>query len=174
MPNHQCQRCERRICRVSCSQCSFHVCEDCRLIVKKLHVCTACYNRRIIPIVSAIVNIRVDNYIWATYIRSHLEDIYTKAGSPFGIQLQSGVVREFVRSEQTPLCHGIRDRYIRIGKHYTAIRSISNQNGHHSRNTIKLYISDEMKEELAAKSMHPDRLQYWMDKGWEEEWDDYF
>jgi hypothetical protein len=37
-----------------------------------------------------------------------------------------------------------------------------------------MFLSEEQKESIAASAMHPSRLQKWLDRGWEDEWEDYF
>jgi len=67
----------------------------------------------------------------------------------------------------------VEDKYARIGKHYICCRSY---NGRHITEmvTMEMRIPDELKESIAARALHPSRLEKWLEKGWEEEWYQYF
>lgn len=165
MPNHSCERCTIRKCRVLCSKCSKPVCEDCRIIIRTHYICNVCYNRRIIPIRESFTVIKRDDRVWGSFLQKQ----FNLLNFPQGLTPRSASIKEY-----TARYPGFLDRYTRIGKYYTLMHSISSD-GMRVRHYEKLLkVSDEFKEELAAKSMHPDRLQYWMNQGWEDYWDDYF
>lgn len=169
MPNYTCERCELKQCRVTCIQCNKHVCENCRLRNVAQYTCVPCYNRRFVPYRESIITIRRDDRIWGQI----LQRFFDALAAPSGLTLASATIKQYAKSEQTADHTAVRDTYTCIGKQHFLVRSIT-----HNLRTRRfekiMKISDKFKEELAEKSMHPNRLQYWMNNGWEEYWDYYF
>jgi hypothetical protein len=67
----------------------------------------------------------------------------------------------------------VLDRYVRIGNNYICSR-VYKGNTRLETLTFPMHVGEELKEEIAAKAMHPKRLRKWLENGWEEEWYQYF
>jgi hypothetical protein len=67
----------------------------------------------------------------------------------------------------------VEDRYARIGDQFVCSRRY---NTRHQAETliIPMRLTEEQKESIAAAAMHPSRLEKWLARGWEDEWDKYF
>lgn len=180
MPNFQCERCEQHMCRVKCSECDKHVCDPCRLVVRHNYVCQICYARRM-PVIRMNRQIikRDSHMLWSSEVTAELDAMYAARGRPFGIQPYSAVITDHTwRTVRNHAGHTLRDSYTRIGKHYTCVRDLVVEGAGGNLRLIRLklpmYLSDDQKESIAAAAMHPSRLQKWLDRGWEEDWFDYF
>lgn len=180
MPNVQCERCEQRVCRVRCSECDKPVCDACRLVVKRLYVCRICDARRM-PIIRMQRQIikRDLQILWSPQVTAELDAMYAARGRPFGVKPYSASITDYtMRCQQNSAGHTLRDSYTRIGKHYTCVRDMVVQTAGEEprllRITLPMHLSEDQKESIAAASMHPSRLQRWLDRGWEDDWDDYF
>ena len=68
----------------------------------------------------------------------------------------------------------ILDRYIRLGDDYICCRSWKSAQDQYMERTFPMRLTEEQKESIAAAAMRPARLKLWLEKGWEEEWHDYF
>lgn len=174
MPNVQCERCERHMCRVKCSECDKFVCDPCRLVIRHAYVCQICYARRI-PVIRMNRQIikRDTHMMWSPEVTAELDAMYAARGRPFGIQPYSAVITEYTWRN-----HSLRDSYTRIGKHYVCARDLIVHGAGGQlrvwRLKLPMHLSEEQKESIAMGAMHPSRLQKWLDRGWEEEWFDYF
>jgi hypothetical protein len=180
MPNVLCERCDQRACRVRCSECTKPVCEGCRQTVHRQYVCTVCNFRRMPTIVQSNIQVkrdRVELSPWRVDVDRWLEQMYVAAGSPVGIRPMTARLSEYITVDRSNGTH-VRDRYARIGKHYTCHRDFIERTAAGAiamiRVTFPLHLSEDQKESIAAAAMHPSRLQRWLDRGWEDDWDDYF
>jgi hypothetical protein len=182
MPNVLCERCEIHMCRVVCSHCTKHVCDRCRQTIQRQYVCNACHLRRMPSIVRSVVQVKRDRRgtieftPWRLQVDALLEQMYVAAGSPFGLRPISASITEYAMSDRSTGTQ-VRDRYARLGKHYTCHRLILSptpQGFSVTRVEVPMRLSEEQKESIAAGAMHPSRLGRWLDRGWEDDWDDYF
>ena len=175
-----CQRCETRTCRVQCPECQMYACEPCRTRVNGNHLCLMCNHRRIPRFQTNKVIVRRNQMYceWSRDVTQLLDTMYLIAGSPPGIRLHSASLIEHGWSSPDTQRNPIRDRYTRLDRHYTCLREFIgiNEVGGVTMVRVRLpmFLSEEQKESIAASAMHPSRLQKWLDRGWEDEWEDYF
>lgn len=172
MPNVLCERCDTSKCRVCCSECSKVVCGSCRFAIRDAYVCRFCFSRRIRPVRCSETILTRRDVIWGDRVRRALNDIYERAGCPSGIHLHSIVAMLYTIPSATVPAGVLRDQYVRIGKHYYYARFFLNQHmirQDHTR-VHPMFFTEEQKEAIVSKATHPSRLEYWLSKGWDEEW----
>lgn len=148
-----------------CTDCHSTLCPPCRG-VQWASPQTICAKT-----VAPIYRKTVDGYSdyparWAPAVKTLMNDIMTT----HAIRIRPIGFTEY-RSYRAP----VRDMYARIGKHYRCFREYTAP-GEESPTEfeVKMCLTEEQKESIAAASMHPSRLQKWLDRGWEDDWDDYF
>lgn len=177
MPNVLCERCDYSKCRTQCLECSKFVCGGCRFTWKDGYVCRFCLSRRIRPVRCTETILTRRDAVWGDRIRRALNEVYEKAGSPIGLHLYSIIGMLYTVPSVTVGQNGVlRDQYVRIGKHYYYARFfLNNQMVRQSTTRVyPMFLTPEQKESIVAKALHPDRLNKWLDRGWEDEWDHTF
>ena len=115
-------------------------------------------------------------FSWAPILYGAMDRVmYPAIGRRENIRPQTTLLREYsvTSREPTDPLRYVSDKYTRIGKHYLCCRSY---NGpiRHEECIIDMCLTEDQKESIAAAAMHPSRLEKWLAKGWEEEWDNYF
>ena len=116
------------------------------------------------------------SFSWAPILNGALDRVmYPAIGRRENIRPNTTTVREYRvysrRRGAEPIV--ITDRYIRIGKQFVCCRLCFGRE-RNEEYTIPMQLSEDQKESIAAAAMHPSRLEKWLAKGWEEEWNDYF
>lgn len=176
MPNVFCERCDTNKCRVTCDECLKFTCGDCRLPHRDGYICRFCFSRRIRPVRVTEITLSRRDMIWGDRVRRALNDVYEQAGCPIGLHLFS-IVAMIYTIPTTNLTEGVlRDQYVRIGKHFYHARFILTERMMRREQPLvrPMFLSDEQKESIAAAATHPERLEHWLSKGWDAEWDHVF
>jgi hypothetical protein len=112
---------------------------------------------------------------WPAILREYFEPLlYPHIGRRENIRPKSVMLREYTeRCSYGPKF--VLDKYIRIGNHYICSRSYNNARADRTETmTMEMRVSDELRQEIIAGAMRPKRLEKWLEKGWEEEWHQYF
>lgn len=174
----RCERCDVRVCRTQCTQCNKYACNGCRLQVQQAHVCKICHARRMPRIRDSLLLVRRGQshglVAWSHEVTEMMDTIYAMASRPFGVQLHSAMITEYEWISETRHANNIVDKYTRIGNHYLCSRSFFDPTLGWARFRVQMALTEDQKESIAAAAMHPSRLQKWLDRGWEEEWEQYF
>jgi hypothetical protein len=108
--------------------------------------------------------------VWGPVVDDFVDKYaYPGIGQRTNIRPKATLVREYTyRSGE------ILERYIRLGKTYNCCRSWKSGVDQYTEVTYKMRLSEDQKESIAAAAMHPSRLEKWLARGWEDEWDKYF
>ena len=119
-------------------------------------------------------------YPWAPILNGIFDEMmYPVIKGRDNIRPKVTLLREYrVLSVEQPDARNVRpkyveDRYARIGNQFVCSRTYNARIGTET-TMIPMQLCEEQKESIAAAAMHPSRLQTWLEKGWEEEWEKYF
>lgn len=167
------------MCRVQCPECLMFACEQCRTRVNGNHLCLACNSRRIPRFQTTKVIVRYNQSYgpWSRDVTRLMDRMHDAAGAPRGIRLHSASLIEHSWASPDREHNPVRDRYTRLDNRYVCTREFIDLNAWRAtmiRVQLPMFLSEEQKESIAAAAMHPSRLQRWLDRGWEDAWDDYF